>query len=458
MKIKAVVLWMLLAVMMSLPLSALETDTQTVIPVSVSVTGNVAKPGFYTMTTLSHVSDAIRVADAKAAANPMLQSMLPAAEANLLTPLNIQSTADSEAVSYYGLRNVTLTRNGKKQTLDLLAFFRLGNLEHNPFLKDGDVIFVNAGQKVITLQGSVVKPGDYEFKPGDTVHKLLELALGVTDDAALNRVLLYRYKENFSDFDRSELDLRGYPDNAGSALDKALQPGDRLVVPANSEYRKAYRVSVNGKVKYPGLYYINDNTSLYDLMLLCGGPTQEADLHSSFVYNRNISDNSDPDFARLSRFAYSQMTWLEYSYLRTKTRQLKGKYSVSVEECWNTQGKEANPMLRDGDELYIPETLNGVWVAGQVRNPGLITWKSGMKWKDYVAASGGFANNRKQQGIRIIRVNSGNWIKPSDKISINPGDIIFIPDKEERYTWDYVKEAMLLVSQFLTILVAIRTF
>ncbi|MFO7660895.1 MAG: hypothetical protein R6V77_08275, partial [Candidatus Cloacimonadaceae bacterium] len=146
------------------------------------------------------------------------------------------------------------------------------------------------------------------------------------------------------------------------------------------------------------------------------------------------------------------------SYLRTKTRQLKGKYSIDIEKCWNSQGKEANLVLREGDELYVPEVLNGVWVAGQVRNPGLVTWQQDMKWKDYLQLAGGYANNRKSQGTRIIRTRSGNWIKPTNKVQINPGDVIFVPDKEERYTWDYVKEAILIASQLLTVLIAIRTF
>jgi protein involved in polysaccharide export with SLBB domain len=131
---------------------------------------------------------------------------------------------------------------------------------------------------------------------------------------------------------------------------------------------------------------------------------------------------------------------------------------MDISKCWTSEGRDANLVLRNGDELYVPEILNGVWVAGQVRNPGLVTWDKDMKWKDYIVSSGGFANNRKAQGIRIIRVNSGNWIKPTDKITINPGDIIFVPDKEERYTWDYVKDALLVASQLLTIFVVIKSF
>jgi protein involved in polysaccharide export with SLBB domain len=310
----------------------------------------------------------------------------------------------------------------------------------------------------VTLQGSVRRPGDYEFKEGDTLRDILDLALGALEDADLKKIMLFRYRDNFIDFDRLELDVYDYPGRAGDFLSKELRPGDRILVPSNSEFRKAYKVQVTGKVKMPGLYYVDDHTTLYDLLVMCGGPTKEADLNNSFVYNRLVSENYDPDFDRLSRYSYNQMTWLEYSYLRTKTRQLKGKYSINLEKCWESQGKDANLVLRDGDELFVPELINGVWVAGQVRYPGLVTWDKNLKWKDYLESAGGYANNRKTQGTRIIRVHSGNWIKPTDKVQINPGDIIFVPDKEERYLWDDIKDVVLFTSQILTILIALRSF
>jgi hypothetical protein len=80
-----------------------------------------------------------------------------------------------------------------------------------------------------------------------------------------------------------------------------------------------------------------------------------------------------------------------------------------------------------------------------------------MKWKDYLASAGGYANNRKLQGTRIIRVHSGNWVKPTDNIKLNPGDIIFIPDKEERYFWADFKDFILVASQLITIVLAYTT-
>jgi len=433
-------------------------QTNTPNPISVSVTGDVQTPGIYTLNSFNRVSDAVDMADQiNLNASPAKMNALPSVSAGLsqYKPSVLQDTTQTVI---YGRRSITLIRDGQKQSLDLLSFFRLGDITQNPFLHDGDIIIVNPVRQRVTVEGDVNKPGDYEFKEGDTIGSILDLALGVKDDAALKHIVFYRYAEDFVNFEQTELDLSGYPDKPNPNLNKKLQAGDRILIPTDTEFRKAYKVTVTGKVKLPGTYYVKPDATLYDLMVLCGGPTQEADLSGAFLYNRTVSENLDPDFERLSKYTYSQMTWLEYTYLRTKCRQLKGKYSVSVSQCWNTKGEKDNPILRDGDALYVPEMLNGVWVAGQVKNPGLVTYRQDWKWKDYLQAAGGYANNRKLQGTRIIRTQSGNWIKPTNKIQIASGDVIFVPDKEEIYAWDHVKNAILLASQVLTIIVAIRTF
>jgi polysaccharide export outer membrane protein len=458
MKTKIALSIILLSLTLSICLPALENTNQILIPVSISVTGDVQKPGIYTLSNLNRISEALAMADVMSIPNPLIQqqNLLPADVG--IPKLKHPTPSDTSKVTVFGQRNITLNRFGQKQTLDLLKFFRLGDISQNPFLKDGDVIIVNPARSMVTLTGAVRKAGDYEFKDGDTVKDILDLAMGTTEDADLKHVLLYRYKADFLEFDKSVLDLKGYPDITNNLLLEKLQSGDRILIPSNSEYRKAYKVQVIGKVKMPGTYFVNDNTSLLELLVMCGGPTKEADLYSSYAYNKLVSESYDPDFERLRNYSMIQMSWLEYTYLRTKTRQLRGRYSIDLQKCWNSQGKDANLILKDGDEVVIPEQINGIWVAGQVKHPGLITWKDNMTWKEYLQAAGGYANNRKIPGIRIIRYGSGNWVKPSNKLQLYPGDAIFVPDKEESYLWDDIKDAILITSQLLTILIALRTF
>ena len=98
-----------------------------------------------------------------------------------------------------------------------------------------------------------------------------------------------------------------------------------------------------------------------------------------------------------------------------------------------------------------------VWVSGQVRNPGLIPYVEGKTWRYYVEAAGGFTNNRKFNGARVIRQSSGNWVKPTKSLVIRSGDTIFIPESTDRDIWLDIKDVVLLTSQVITIFLGVRT-
>ncbi|HRY84840.1 MAG TPA: SLBB domain-containing protein, partial [Candidatus Cloacimonadota bacterium] len=310
-----------------------------------------------------------------------------------------------------------------------------------------------AVSKTVSIQGKINSPGDYEYIAGDKLGTLLELAQGLTPGADLARVILYRYTADKRNFETRILDLRG-SDPATLAL--PLEEGDRIMIPEDSEYRRQWKVSVTGKVTAPGEYLIGEETTLYDLLAQCGGPSQRGDLSTAIYLSQTMNESVDPEFERLKTLSMGQMTPLEYNYLRAKLRQIRGKYAVDIQKIWDSKGSEGDLKLRDGDLIYVPEKLDMVWVSGQVRNPGLLPLEKGKNWKDYVKAAGGFTNNRRAGGIRIIRASSGNWVKATDKIELKSGDIIFIPEKTDRDVWVDVKDIFLVVSQLVTIFVGVR--
>ena len=175
-------------------------------------------------------------------------------------------------------------------------------------------------------------------------------------------------------------------------------------------------------------------------------------------YNENINADPDPFLEMLMQRTMSEMTPLEYSYLRNNLMQLKGKYSIDPVKMMNSEGKEANPYLLDGDCIYIPEKIDMVWVSGQVKNPGMVPWVEGKDWNYYIQAAGGYTNNRKTGKGRIIRANSGNWVKPGKNVVIRAGDTVFVPAQTDRSMWTDVKDIVTLTSSVVTIILGIRTF
>ena len=98
-----------------------------------------------------------------------------------------------------------------------------------------------------------------------------------------------------------------------------------------------------------------------------------------------------------------------------------------------------------------------VEVSGQVVNPGLIPWVKGENYEYYIRKAGGYTNNKRSGGTRVISAASGNWIKPSKKMEMNPGDKIYVSEKAAFDNWTRFKDVMLIATQVMTIFLGIRT-
>jgi protein involved in polysaccharide export with SLBB domain len=436
----------LVLILLCATLGAQFAPTATQLPISVSVTGFVPKPGVYQMTVVSRLTDALERSQ-NAAPVTTTTAMLP----EELTPYQQEQAQQDSLYHYYqGLRRVRLSRGGNETNYDVLRYLRLGDLGQNPVLRDGDVITVFPLDNTVSILGSVYLPGEYEFVEGDRLSDLLALAQGFTLEADRTKLNLYRYRDNLTDFDLIPLDLAATP-----ASQVALQPNDRVIVTQNAEQRQAWKFTVEGRVKAPGEYLVGESTTLYDILKECGGPSAIGDLRNALYVNGIRNAKADPEFERLKELSITQMTPMEYNYLRSRIRQTTGKYSVDIQKIWDSEGREGNVAVRDGDYLYVPENLDMVAVTGQVRYPGLVPWVEGKDWKYYIEAAGGYTNNRRLGGVRVIRSASGNWVKPTRKLPINPGDMVFVAEQTDRDVWTDVKDVVGLAAQIITIIIGI---
>jgi hypothetical protein len=190
---------------------------------------------------------------------------------------------------------------------------------------------------------------------------------------------------------------------------------------------------------------------------MAGGISKEADIHNAVLLNESFNQEPDADFERIKNRGINELTPLEYSYLRIKLRQAKGKYSVDFPRLFASEGKEGNVKLKNNDFLHIPQKLDMVWVSGQVKRPGLVSFKEGADWLYYVNQAGGYTSNRNKFGTRILRANSGNWIKAASDVEPRPGDLVFIPDKQDRHFWTDVKDIIGVTASAITILIGVHT-
>jgi polysaccharide biosynthesis/export protein len=214
------------------------------------ILGEVVKPGAYTVSSLSTVTNAIF-----AAGGPSTQG---------------------------SLRDIRLIRNNRIiSRLDLYTFLLEGSRRGDDRLMPDDTIFVPPIGRVVALAGYVKRPAIYELKEEMTLAKLLEMGGGLTILSYIKRVQVERVSERqrkvvlddeFTDMKDFEAKTAAFP----------LQEGDFVSVFPIERSLYSY-VGLEGNVRRSGIYALKPNMRIKDLIeqgegLMPGSHMARADL------------------------------------------------------------------------------------------------------------------------------------------------------------------------------------
>lgn len=209
--------------------------------IRIYLTGEVNRPGAYTVTSLTSLFNALYLAGGPNANGSM--------------------------------RTIRLMRGGKAvMTLDLYAFLLAGDNAVDVRLESGDAIFVPVAGARVAIRGEIRRPAIYELKGNETGTDLLRLAGNATPQAHLDRVLLERVSIK-GEWQVQDLNL-----NAAQTADVSstvLRDGDRVTVYSIFD-AKTNVVFISGMVKHPGCYERTDSTRVRDL--LTRGQLQDYDV------------------------------------------------------------------------------------------------------------------------------------------------------------------------------------
>lgn len=199
--------------------------------ITISVTGEVALPGAYTLYTSQRVSEAIAAAG------------------------GVTGEGSTRKIMFYG--------GAKPLPVDLDRARYLGDLDFDPLLYAGTRIVVPArSQEVVHVVGEVNTNRSIEYLPTDSLDLLLALAGGTTGYA-----------------DRSAVKVI---DGAGSTL----KPGVTILVPPKSNMLAMQAISIFGAISNPGRYDTSGIHTLGDLLKAAGGFTPPAVQERTVVFRR----------------------------------------------------------------------------------------------------------------------------------------------------------------------------
>ncbi|MCF6453912.1 SLBB domain-containing protein [Vibrio sp. MMG022] len=161
-------------------------------------------------------------------------------------------TTISQAIYYSGgfgdsgaLRNVQLKRNGQViRKLDMYDLLLKGDASNDVRLLPGDVVFIGAVGRTIAIDGEVNRPAIYEVKSGETYKQAIQMAGGFTANAYSDQIEVKRYAAKGA---RDALTL-----NFSQSHDQQtkVKDGDVVNVLKKSEELTRY-VQIEGDVRHP---------------------------------------------------------------------------------------------------------------------------------------------------------------------------------------------------------------
>jgi polysaccharide export outer membrane protein len=101
---------------------------------------------------------------------------------------------------------------------------------------------------------------------------------------------------------------------------------------------------------------------------------------------------------------------------------------VDINALFTNGAHDGNPMVRNGDTLYI-DRLPNVYIYGEVQRPGPIPLAPDMTLMQAVASGGGLTQRGTERGMRVHRRDASGDVqvlKPDMDDVLMPGDVVYV--------------------------------
>ena len=145
----------------------------------------------------------------------------------------------------------------------------------------------------VSINGAVFRPGQYEMEPGLSLSQLIKKAEGLKEDAFMQRGYITRLKSD-NQTELISFDVAGVLN--GSTPDISLLREDMVNISSIFDLKEEYKVSINGEVRMPGSFAFAENMTLQELILQAGGFKEGASARrieiSRRVKNSNVLSES----------------------------------------------------------------------------------------------------------------------------------------------------------------------
>jgi protein involved in polysaccharide export with SLBB domain len=297
----------------------------------------------------------------------------------------IEMAGGVQADAYFGQAQIERIKDNKEKMIvdvNLAAALESGETDQNLLLKDGDAVEVfrtlELKANYVELEGHVMRPGQYELKPGMRVSDLVNAAEGVSlEEIFWEQANLYRVLP-----DRT---IQIIPFNLDKAMqgaqeeDLTLQPWDKIVIYTHQEAAWLDRtVTIEGSVKNSGTYKRWGGMRVRDLIFAAGGLL--------------------PETAQTAEIA------------RAKGEHDSEVIDVDLGKVLFGSDDAANLILQDRDRVSIKAVgrflrkAEAATISGEVKFPGVYAFENKkIKLSELVEKAGGLGEDAFPEGAVLLR-------------------------------------------------------
>jgi protein involved in polysaccharide export with SLBB domain len=305
--------------------------------------------------------------------------------------------------------------------------------------------------KPVSIKGEVNKPITVYYEKGMNLASLIERAGGLKDTAFTKNVEIVRYKLNKNqERERKVLKL---PIKNNNFSEIKLLPYDEVVIFKIPKWNERKTVTLQGEVKFPGTYVIEDGDKLLDVIKRAGGFTKNAFIEGAVFTRESVRQRQMREYkSSLMRIKkqlaiYNAMpanaadnTIINQNSLDSLNQILQeaekytpiGRISLNLDKDFECFAQSPyNITLKNNDKLIVPSSIDTVTVFGEVFNPTSFVYNEIYTVEDYIKLASGYTRAADKDSVYIIHadgtsepINNG-WF--GNEIRVQKGDTIVVP-------------------------------
>ncbi len=258
-------------------------------------------------------------------------------------------------------------------------------------LEDGDEInvsgIINKYKNRVSIEGGVNKPGDYELDENMQLLSLINKSFGVTDDAFLDRGMLYRISDDGVTTVLKPFSVREILEGKEEIQ---LENNDRVSIFKKGNMSSERLISISGAVNNPRQLPYMENLSIKDAITIAGGFKIGANPSVVDVSRIVVDDNYDTESQR---------------------------FTNSVTNNFEVSATDSNFYLQPYDRVSVRylkgyKGLKNVQIVGEVQYPGKYTIENkNDRVSDLLENAGGLSPYAYPKGATLQRNTRKNKLE-----------------------------------------------